>query len=167
MLLILPTGYAYYSPMHSQFDKYLAGIGLLREATRGMTREQQFARPVAGKWSTLEVVCHLADMEAVFAERMKRVLAEDNPTFFDADPDLFHAALAYQNRDLEEELSLIELTRRQMRRILAEAPASVFQRRGTHSSAGPLSLEQLLNKVTAHLEHHVEFIKEKRRALGI
>jgi uncharacterized protein (TIGR00369 family) len=29
-------------------------------------------RPVAGKWSTLELVCHIADCEQFFASRIKR-----------------------------------------------------------------------------------------------
>src|SRR5262245_8738175 len=99
-------------------DQYAAGPKLLREATRGMTREQAAARPIAGKWSTLECVCHLADFEIVYADRLKRVIAEDKPTMFGGDPDVFAAALAYHERDLAEELSLIEACRGQVTRIL-------------------------------------------------
>ena len=42
-------------------DEYIKGPKLLREAVAGMTREQLLARPVAGKWSTLELIAHLAD----------------------------------------------------------------------------------------------------------
>ena len=42
-------------------------------------REALKARPVPGKWSTLEVVCHLVDSEQAWCHRMKRVIAEDNP----------------------------------------------------------------------------------------
>ena len=44
-------------------DAYLAGPPALRQAVAGMSREQLTARPVPGKWSTLEVVCHLADFD--------------------------------------------------------------------------------------------------------
>jgi hypothetical protein len=148
-------------------DTYAAGPTAVRQAVAGMSREQQLARPVAGKWSTLEVVCHLADMEAVFAERMKRVIAEDNPTFFDADADRFAAALAYHERNTDEELAIVENTRKQMTRILRSLPANAMARPGTHSTAGPLTLEKLLASATRHLDHHVPFILEKRRALGI
>ena len=40
-------------------DDYLAGPTLLRQKVAGMTREQLIARPIPGKWSTLEVICHL------------------------------------------------------------------------------------------------------------
>lgn len=148
-------------------DRYLDGFRALREATAGVSREQQLLRPVPGRWSILEVVCHLSDMELVFTDRMKRVIAEDRPTFFDADPDVFAHGLAYHERSLPEELTLIELSRRQMARILGSLPAEALTRTGTHSTAGPLTLEQLLTKVTDHLNHHVQFILEKRQALNL
>src|SRR5215472_15214715 len=90
-------------------EDYLAGISTLRQAVAGLTREQLVARPVPGKWSTLEVVCHLADFDPIIADRMKRVIAEDRPALLGADEKRFAAALAYHQRDLEEELNLIEL----------------------------------------------------------
>src|SRR5438132_2617695 len=90
-------------------DTYLAGPQTLRQAVAGMSREQLLARPVAGKWSTLEVVCHLADFDPILADRMKRVIAEDRPALLGADENRFAAALAYHQRDLEEELHILDL----------------------------------------------------------
>ena len=78
-------------------DDYLAGPQLLRQAVAGMSPEQFVARPIPGKWSTLEVICHLADFEIVYTDRIKRVIAEDQPTLFGGDPDLFAARLAYHH----------------------------------------------------------------------
>jgi hypothetical protein len=146
---------------------YLAGITTLRQAVAGMTREQLLARPVAGKWSTLEVVCHLSDFEPILAERMKRVLTHENPTLLAADENLFAARLAYHDRDLEEELKLIELTRQQMARILRTTSPGALTRAGVHSERGPRTLQSLLAGATEHITHHVAFINEKRRALGL
>ena len=82
-------------------EQYRTGPSQLRAAVAGMTREQLAARPVPGKWSTLEVLCHLADFEPIYADRMKRVLAEKNPQLPSGDPDLFQAGLAYSRRDAE------------------------------------------------------------------
>src|SRR3954469_25474917 len=97
--------------MSKLIDDYLAGPRLLRQAVAGMTREQLLARPVAGKWSMLEVVCHLADFDPIIADRIKRVITHERPTLLGADENLFAAHLAYHERDLEEELRIIELTR--------------------------------------------------------
>jgi uncharacterized damage-inducible protein DinB len=148
-------------------DEYLSGIAVLRQAVAGMSRDQLTARPVPGKWSTLEVVCHIADFEPVFADRFKRVLALDNPTLLGADENRFAAALAYQDRDIEEELAIVEQTRRQMARILRKQPAEALARSGTHNERGPRTLEQLLQTAINHIPHHVKFIHEKRKALGL
>jgi hypothetical protein len=147
-------------------NQYRAGPAQLRRAVAGMNREQLTARPVPGKWSTLEVVCHLADFEPVYADRMKRVIAEEGPLLLSGDPDKFQARLAYSSRDVAEELTLIETVRAQMSRILATLSESDFARTGKHSTDGPLSLAVLLERISNHIPHHLKFIEDKRRALG-
>ena len=148
-------------------EQYLAGPGLLRHAVAGMTREQLLARPIPGKWSTQEVVCHLADYEPIYADRIKRVIALEEPELLKGDPGLFAKRLAYDRCDVEEELALIELTRKQIARILSGLKPQDFQRKGAHSRDGVLTLENLLERITAHIPHHVRFVDEKRRAMGL
>lgn len=155
------------SNLTALIDNYLAGPGLLRKAVAGMSPQQLLARPVPGKWSTLEVICHLADFDPILADRMKRVLAEEKPTLLGADENRFAAALAYHERDLEEELTIIERTRSQMARILRQQPDSVLARVGVHNERGPRTLEQLLTTATNHIPHHLQFISAKRQALGL
>lgn len=150
-----------------KIDDYLAGPSMLRQAVAGMTREQVLARPVPGRWSTLEVICHLADFDPVYADRMKRVIALEQPSLLGADENRFAATLAYHDRDLDEELDIIDRTRSQMARILKRLPAEAFARVGVHNECGPRTLEQLLETVTNHIQHHVKFIHEKRKALGL
>lgn len=153
--------------MQSLIEAYLEGPKQLRQAVSGMSKEQVRSRPIAGKWSVLEVVCHLADFDPIYADRMKRVIAEDGPTILGADQDKFSSGLCYMDRDLEEELKIIELTRSQMARILSKLPESALQRVGTHNERGPMTLEKMLNTITGHIPHHVKFIHEKRLAMGL
>ena len=146
---------------------YLAGSELVRRAVGGLSREQLLARPIPGKWSTLEVVCHLSDMDLVYAERIKRIVAEDRPALANADENRWAAALAYHARDLETELNLLEHSRRQIANILTSASATVWDRVGIHSTDGPLALGELIRRITNHVPHHVARIEEKRRALGV
>lgn len=156
--------------MSERIERYLLGIEAVREAVRGFTSHELRIRPVVdepaspdvGAWSPLEVVCHLADSEALFVERMKRVLAEDRPPLAFADPAAYMAALACHDRDVEEEVACIAATRRQMARILAAQSADAWQRVGIHSRQGEQTLEQLLQKAVDHLEHHVRFLWKKR-----
>jgi hypothetical protein len=84
-----------------------------------------------------------------------------------ASEEKFASALAYHERNLEEELAICEHTRSQMARILRTKPANVLERVGQHNERGPLTLEQLLGYAIRHIPHHVQFIHEKRKALGL
>lgn len=155
------------SKLKQLIDDYLLGPRLLRDIVRDLTREQLTARPIAGKWSTLEVVCHLADFDPILADRMKRVIAEERPTLLGADENRFAAALAYHDRDLEEELTILDTTRSQLAKILRKLPESALERVGVHNERGPRTLEQLLLTAIQHIPHHITFIDEKRRALNV
>ncbi len=132
----------------------------------GLSPEEVKLRPIAGKWSTLEVVCHLADFEIVFADRIQRVIAENNPPLPNGDENLFAARLAYHDRDLQGELALVDAIRRHVAAILRTLKPEDFQRLGIHSAAGPLTLQTLVERASGHIAHHLKFIAEKKRALG-
>jgi hypothetical protein len=94
------------------------------------------------------------------------VIAENRPTFFGGDPDVFAARLAYAQRDVAVDLQMIEAVRRHVAAILRTLSPDDFQREGIHSTDGPISLQTLLQRITNHIPHHVTFIREKRAALG-
>jgi hypothetical protein len=149
-------------------DQYLAGAAQLRAAVAGMSREQLVARPVAGRWSTLEVVCHIADFEPILVERMKRIIAlsADVPLLLAADENQFVKELKYHERDVEEELAVVEATRRQMARIIRGLTPAQLQLTGNHNKKGLQTLEKVIQMATGHIVHHLPYVAEKRKALG-
>lgn len=149
-------------------DAYLKGAADLRGMVAGMTREQLVARPVAGKWSTLEVVCHVADFEPILVDRMKRIVAMgDTPLLLAADEDEYAKKLCYHDRDVDEELALIDATRRSTARILRTLSATDLQQQGVHNKRGLLTLERVIQLAVNHIPHHLPFIAAKKQALGL
>jgi hypothetical protein len=122
---------------------------------------------VPGKWSTLEVICHLVDSEQAWCHRLKRVIAEENPLLIGYDESRFTAALGYDHHDLAEELNLLEGMRRQMARILRALPEAAWARTCVHSERGLMTLEEMLQAEIEHVPHHITHIIEKRKALGL
>ncbi len=155
------------SAFQALIDQYVQGPDALCSAVSGMTAAQLSSRPISGKWSSLEVVSHIADFEPVYIDRMTRVIALDRPTYFSADENLFAANLAYGTRDIEVELAMIAANRLHMATILRTLPDAAFAREGIHSEAGVQTLEKLLRNITQHIPHHIAFIAEKRKALGL
>lgn len=154
-------------PFDELISEYLRGPQLLRDAIQGMTPAQLDAAPVPGKWSTRQLICHIADFEPIYADRMKRIVAEEKPKMMSGDPDQFAAKLAYPTRDLNVELELIDVCRKHVALILKALPEEAFQRAGIHSADGEITLETLLRRITRHIPHHAQFIAEKRKALGV
>ncbi len=146
-------------------NSYEQGGQQLRAAVSNASEAQLDLAAIPGKWTIRQVICHIADFEPVYADRMKRVLAEDNPTLLSGNPDLFASRLQYNNRSVAEELELIEVVRSQMSRILRNIDVEDFQRTGVHNVDGPLTLETLLERITSHIPHHIRFIEEKLAAM--
>ncbi len=147
-------------------DSYMQGPQLLREAIAGMTAEQIDAAPIPGKWSTRQVICHLADFEPIMITRFMRILSEENPSFPGGNPDLLAGSLAYESRDIETEIRYIEASRAHMAAILRTLTPEQFARGGVHSEYGPKTITQLLTAIAHHIQNHIPFIEEKRKALG-
>ena len=146
---------------------YERGIDDLRAAVAGMTHEQVLARPVPGRWSTVECVSHLADTEVFFTDRIVRTVVMDRPLLMSADEKHYIERLDYQGFDLDEQLALFTALRRHAVRILRAQSAEAWSRTAVHSHSGLVTLRQLVLQAVRHLRHHLPFIAEKRVALGI
>jgi uncharacterized damage-inducible protein DinB len=151
-------------------DQYADGAGKLAMAIRGLTREDLLAVPEAkpglGKWSIQEVVIHLSDCDGVFADRMKRVLSEDNQTLPGFDENKWAAALNYKGQSAEDAATIFELTRKQMSIVLRSASDAQLARTGIHTERGKQTVLDILGYAVRHLDHHLKFIHAKRAAMG-
>ena len=153
-------------------DQFESGGEKLGLAIRGLSREDLLTKPAAdapkgvGKWSIQQVVMHLCDSDLCYADRMKRVIAEDDPILQAYDENKWIAALRYEDQDAQRAIELINLVRIQMTNILRRMPDNAFDRAGRHSERGRLTLRNLLETATNHLEHHLRFIHAKRAAMG-
>jgi uncharacterized damage-inducible protein DinB len=155
------------SKQSTLIEAYSQGSKTLLQEVAGMSPEQVRARPIAGNWSTLEVVCHLVDSEQAWIHRLKRVIAEPRPLLIGFDENCFAATLGYQERNFEQELTQLELMRQQMAQILRSLPPEAWKRTGVHTERGLVELEEMVQTITDHIPHHLAFIREKRRALGL
>ncbi len=146
---------------------YEQGIDNPRSAVAGMTPEQVLARPVPGKWSTIECVGHIADTEIFFTDRIVRTIAMDRPLLMSPDEDLYIERLDYQGLDLDEQLTLFTALRRHAVRILQTQQPEAWTRTAVHSESGLLTLRQLVLQAVRHLQHHLPFLAEKQAALRV
>jgi hypothetical protein len=149
---------------------YAAGGEKLSMAIRGLTREDLLCVPPAdanvGKWSIQQVVIHCMDSDLIATDRIKRLVAEDNPTLIGYDENKFVQGLFYDEQDAELAAQIVDLNRRQFAKVLRKLPDSVWSRKGTHNERGPVSAGKYLQSTVDHLDHHLNFIHKKRAHWG-
>ena len=147
-------------------EQFERGGEKLRRAIAGLSREDLLAFPVPGTWSIQQIVIHLADSELVGIDRMKRVIAEENPLLIGYDETKFSQRLFYEEQSAEGAVTLVDVSRREFAKVLRKLPADAFARTGIHNEVGKLTLGELVQKYVKHLDHHLKFVHEKRAKLG-
>ncbi|HWE37426.1 MAG TPA: DinB family protein, partial [Isosphaeraceae bacterium] len=148
-------------------DRYEAGGPLLPYAVSGLGPEQLTAKPGPGAWSTAELAAHLLDCDLVFADRMKRIIAEKRPTLVAFDEQAWLDRLGSAAMPADEAAALFAANRRWMARVLRARPEADFARVGEHSEAGPITLAEVVAKAAGHVDHHLTFLYAKRANLGL
>ena len=111
----------------------------------GLDEETLRWRPIPNKWSVKEIMCHLRDMERLaYLARYRRILTEDNPFLENVDQDGLAVESDYMNQDAGAALDEFKRLRWETIKTLEGAPAESWSRSGTHSTDGPMTLEQLV-----------------------
>lgn len=153
--------------MHSEaIDNYLAGAELPAQAILGLSETDLKAFPVPGTWSIQQIALHLMDSDLIASDRMKRVIAEDNPLIIAYNETRFTERLGYQNLDAHAACELFRLNRVMTAGVLRQLPAEAFARTGVHNERGKITLLDFVRGYHDHLHHHLRFLHEKRRKLG-
>src|SRR4051812_38001671 len=156
----------------SLIDAYERGAEMATDAIRGLGAAElnrmppPDAGPEVGKWSIQQVIVHLADAELAFAERIKRIAAEDDPVLQAWDENRFVERLAYDKQSASYAAILVALTRKQVAAILRWLPDDAFDRTGRHSQRGPQTILDVLGYAVPHLERHLKFVHAKRALMG-
>jgi uncharacterized damage-inducible protein DinB len=147
-------------------NRYEYGGRLLALAIESLPDELARQRSLPGTWSIAELVAHLVDSDAVAIDRMKRVIAEENPILYAYDENAWTARLDSNNIPLEEAVALFAANRKWMARILRKCTEADWARVGQHTESGEKSLANLVAMYITHLDYHLRFLYGKRGTLG-
>src|SRR5512143_836428 len=119
----------------------------LKAALRGVPRKLLLFTPAPGKWSILEILVHLRDMEReAYLERYERILAENEPRLPDLNGEAFVIERDYRSAKVSEVLRDWMRLRRETLRLLRKVTAAQWTRAGVHEAAGRLTMEDFLRR---------------------
>jgi len=150
-------------------EQFAASADVPGKAIKGLTAKDMNWRPTdpaLGKWTIQELVVHLMESHLIAADRMRRIIAEDNPTLIGYDQDKFLANLHPEKLDAAIVCEAFRLNQLLMADVLRSTPDSAFARAGMHNERGRLTLEQMVKDYAEHVDRHMKFLRAKRKALG-
>lgn len=143
-------------------ERFRRGAELIAVAITGAAGAELDYSPAPEKWSIRQILCHLADGEIAGADRFRRVIAEDNPTIIAYDQEAWARNLDYHRRKISQALETFRRTRGENYELLKSLPPEAWDRSGTHSQQGRVTLLDLLRTYAEHAEGHARQLREVR-----
>ncbi len=139
----------------------------IRRELAEMSEREIKTRPLPGKWSALEIVAHLDDVEYHgFRARIEAMLENQNPVLPVFDQVARVTEMRYNRKDPRRTLASLARQRRANVRWLRKLRPAQLQRRGTHAAAGGMTVREFVYEWAFHdLGHLRQILEIKRRAL--
>jgi FMN phosphatase YigB (HAD superfamily) len=136
--------------------RMLGNIAALESLTRELDERWWNVRPFAGEWTALEVMAHLADVEApIHRATLQRIAHEENP-FIPPSPTPPPAGTwplaGHSGREL---FMRFHHERQQTLAWLESLPVEAWERPGRHSLFGPTTLSEMAHFTARHDRLHI------------
>jgi len=118
-------------------------------------------RPEANRWSILEQVVHLSDVEIVVGFRVRAILgAEDGVPILAFDQDAWQRALDYNDRKLGPTLDAFEAARKNNVALYRTLTEAQWKKYGSHSERGKESVRDMVILAGGHDLNHLNQIEK-------
>jgi hypothetical protein len=152
------------SDIPNLLERYRRGAEVLAMVMTGVFGEEEDFTTAPGKWSIRQIVAHLADAELVGAHRFRQLIAEENPTLVAFNQELWTKNLDYAKRKPKTSLETFRRIRAENYELLKDQPPAAFDRAGSHTERGRLTLREMLDGYAGHAESHARQMQEIREA---
>jgi hypothetical protein len=121
-------------------------------------------KPSPDKWCILEILGHLADIEIVYAHRIRQMLADDKPVIAPMDRDAWARNLDYLDTPAPELVALYGLNRHHTVQLLRRLKPDDLQKLAFHPEHNKtVTVAEMLEKMSAHGLNHLQQIEKLKR----
>jgi DinB superfamily len=142
-------------PIRTQTETAKRLTGLLKRGTPAKLKK----RPAPDKWSVVEILAHLADVEMVTGWRLRSILGSPGTTIQAFDQDAWAAAGQYAKRDPRKSLEQFRVLREANLVLLKSLSPEQRKLFGLHAERGEESIERLTQMIAGHDINHLEQIE--------
>jgi len=115
-------------------------------------------RPALAAWSATEIICHLRDIEEAYCDRVRGILANEEPPLIQFDPDRWVDDRQYRRHEAAGALGAFRARRRDTLALLDSLDAEQWERGGQHPSRGRLTIRKIVHSLAKHDTEHCEQI---------
>lgn len=135
-------------------ERYHHGIELFANAARAVPPQHVDSSPAPGKWTARQIICHVADSEAVAIVRYRMIAAQPGSTLTAFDQEKWANETLYSSQPWEEALEAYRVMRRHNVNMLRGLPLSAWSRSAVHVERGENTLYRLVDHNATHAENH-------------
>jgi len=133
-------------------------------AVSGLSDRTLRYKPNPNKWCILEVLAHLADMELLYAYRMRQMLADKNPVIAPIDQDDWARNLHYTEESAPELVALYGLNRHHNLQLLRRLQPGDLDKSAYHPELQHnVTLAEYVEKMGTHGANHLQQIERLKR----
>ena len=131
----------------------------IAQRTKRVSARKLKKPPAPGKWSVLEILAHLADVELALGYRLRKIAEEDGVVLQGFDQDIWAKNGAYKKADVKQALASYLSVRAMTVHFLKAQPKEVWQRHGQHSQFGQLGFGKIVRMLAGHDINHLRQIE--------
>jgi DinB superfamily len=133
-------------------------------AVSGLSPEVLRYKPSPEKWSILEVLGHLADIEIVYGYRLRQMLADEKPVIAPMDQNAWARHLGYIDAPAPELVAAYGLNRHQNVRLLKRLKAADLEKAAFHPEYQKnVTVGSLVERMATHGANHLEQIEKLKK----
>ena len=136
-------------------------------AVSGLSPAVLAYKPTPDKWSILEILSHLADIEIVYGYRLRQMLADEKPVIAPMDQNAWAQHLGYTEIPAPELVALYGLNRHHNLRLLRRMKPADLEKSAFHPEIHKnVTVADLVEKMSTHGTNHLEQIERLKKEAG-
>jgi len=137
-------------------------------AVSGLSDKTLRYKPSPDKWCILEVLGHLADIEIVYAYRLRQILADKKPVIAPMDQDAWAQNLGYLATPAPELVALYGLNRHHNLQLLRRLKLDDLGKSAYHPELKhDVTLSEYVEKMATHGANHLQQIERLKKQVSM
>ena len=129
--------------------------GKVAALVRGVSKKRLSARPAPDKWSAVEILAHLADVELVQGMRMRLILGSNGIPIQGFNQDAWAVVMDYASQAPAASLEAYRVNRERTLKMLKTLPRKLWNNYGIHSERGKETVTRVAEMTAGHDLNHL------------